>query len=146
MALSSGSDTEGAGAAFRRQPLLSPHNMYLLVLAEQGLLGLLALAGSWAALLVCALRRAALAGSGPIGCGLLVWHLVDFAYGDIGGPVDGPDRRSRLGLAARWAAGRRAAGRGRGAGGGPGAAAYGGGGRLAGGRRGWPARPDDRRG
>lgn len=56
LALSSGSDTEGAGAAFRRQPLLSPHNMYLLVLGEQGLIGLLALAGSWLALLVCALR------------------------------------------------------------------------------------------
>ncbi|WP_373316900.1 O-antigen ligase family protein [Streptomyces sulfonofaciens] len=59
LALSSGSDTEGAGAAFRRQPLLSPHNMYLLVLSEQGLLGLVPLAGGWAALLVCGIRRAA---------------------------------------------------------------------------------------
>ncbi|MEV6331806.1 O-antigen ligase family protein, partial [Streptomyces sp. NPDC051909] len=57
LALSSGSDTAGAGAAFARQPLLSPHNMYLLILSEQGLFGLLALAGSWAALLVAALRR-----------------------------------------------------------------------------------------
>ncbi|CAM5717106.1 Membrane protein OS=Streptomyces fumanus OX=67302 GN=GCM10018772_05870 PE=4 SV=1 [Streptomyces fumanus] len=114
VALSSGSDTEGAGAAFRRQPLLSPHNMYLLVLAEQGLLGLLALAGSWAALLVCALRRAALAGSGPIGCGLLVWHLVDFAYGDIGGPSTVLTAVC-LGLAARCAVGGGwPAGRGRG--------------------------------
>ncbi|WP_445954673.1 O-antigen ligase family protein [Streptomyces sp. LNU-CPARS28] len=56
LALSSGSDTAGAGAEFRRQPLLSPHNMYLLVLAEQGLIGLLTLAGSWLALLVCAVR------------------------------------------------------------------------------------------
>ncbi|CAM5664279.1 hypothetical protein SALBM311S_12291 [Streptomyces alboniger] len=30
--------------------------MYLLVLSEQGLIGLLALAGSWLALLVCALK------------------------------------------------------------------------------------------
>ncbi len=37
VALSSGSDTAGAGAGFQRQPLLSPHNMYLLVLSEQGL-------------------------------------------------------------------------------------------------------------
>lgn len=53
LSLSSGSDTGGAGAAFRRQPLLSPHNMYLLVLAEQGLIGVVALVGSWAGLLVC---------------------------------------------------------------------------------------------
>ncbi|MEU6145555.1 O-antigen ligase family protein [Streptomyces sp. NPDC047081] len=104
LALSSGSDTEGAGAAFRKQPLLSPHNMYLLVLAEQGVIGLLALAGSWLALLVCGVRglwrerggaRAGLesargAGAGLdcalVACGLLIWQLVDFAYADIGGP------------------------------------------------------------
>ncbi len=94
LALSSGSDTEGAGAAFRRQPLLSPHNMYLLVLSEQGLIGLLCLAGGWLALLVCALRglwRARAAGGrgldcALVACGLLVWQLVDFAYADIGGP------------------------------------------------------------
>ncbi|MFI0231653.1 O-antigen ligase family protein [Streptomyces sp. NPDC017086] len=94
LALSSGSDTEGAGAAFRRQPLLSPHNMYLLVLSEQGLVGLLCLAGGWLALLVCALRglRRARAAGGRrldcalVACGLLVWQLVDFGYADIGGP------------------------------------------------------------
>ncbi|MEV2229039.1 O-antigen ligase family protein [Streptomyces phaeochromogenes] len=99
LALSSGSDTEGAGAAFKRQPLLSPHNMYLLILSEQGLLGLLALAGSWLALLVCGLRglfRARRPVRGPlsprgldcalVACGLLTWQLVDFAYADIGGP------------------------------------------------------------
>jgi O-antigen ligase len=92
LALSSGSDTEGAGAAYRKQPLLSPHNMYLLVLSEQGLLGALTLAGSWLALLVCGLRGwwRARGGAGLdcalVGCGLLVWQLVDFAYADIGGP------------------------------------------------------------
>jgi O-antigen ligase len=94
LALSSGSETDGAGAAYRRQPLLSPHNMYLLVLAEQGLLGLLALAGSWLALLVlglrrlCAVRRArgAVPDCAFVACGLLVWQLTDFAYADIGGP------------------------------------------------------------
>ncbi|MBL1080595.1 O-antigen ligase family protein [Streptomyces actinomycinicus] len=94
LALSSGSDTEGAGAAFRRQPLLSPHNMYLLVLSEQGLIGLLCLAGGWLALLVRALRglwRTHAAGGrgldcALVSCGLLVWQLVDFAYADIGGP------------------------------------------------------------
>ncbi|MGW4568780.1 O-antigen ligase family protein, partial [Streptomyces sp. NPDC004561] len=94
LALSSGSDTGGAGVAFHRQPLLSPHNMYLLVLGEQGLLGLLCLAGSWLALLVCAVRglwrSRAPGGRGLdcalIACGLLVWQLVDFLYADIGGP------------------------------------------------------------
>ncbi|MET7474285.1 O-antigen ligase family protein [Streptomyces sp. NPDC005648] len=93
LALSSGSDTEGAGAAYRKQPLLSPHNMYLLVLAEQGLIGLLALGGSWLALLVCGLRglwRSRRTGTGLdcalAACGLLVWQLIDFAYADIGGP------------------------------------------------------------
>lgn len=94
LALSSGSDTEGAGAAFLKQPLLSPHNMYLLVLSEQGLIGLLTLAGSWLALLVCALRglfRVHRSGHpgldcALVSCGLLTWQLIDFMYADIGGP------------------------------------------------------------
>ncbi|MFF4539321.1 O-antigen ligase family protein [Streptomyces aureus] len=103
LALSSGSDIAGAGAAYHKQALLSPHNMYLLVLSEQGLVGLLALAGSWLALLVGALRglvrsrrpargagNSANTGRGTdcalVACGLLVWQLVDFVYADIGGP------------------------------------------------------------
>ncbi|MFE4700401.1 O-antigen ligase family protein [Streptomyces sp. NPDC056738] len=107
LALSSGSDIAGAGAAFHKQALLSPHNMYLLVLSEQGLLGLLALAGGWLVLLVGALRglvrvrRAARDGTESglasgrrppgtdcalVACGLLVWQLIDFVYADIGGP------------------------------------------------------------
>ncbi|MFD8423481.1 O-antigen ligase family protein [Streptomyces sp. NPDC059466] len=108
LALSSGSDIGGAGAEYSKQPLLSPHNMYLLVLSEQGLVGLVALAGSWLALLVCALRGLvrvrrtlpdALPGPGHrpvrvpsgldcalVSCGLLGWQLVDFVYADIGGP------------------------------------------------------------
>ncbi|MGW2016334.1 O-antigen ligase family protein [Streptomyces sp. NPDC001927] len=96
LALSSGSDTAGAGAAFRKQPLLSPHNMYLLVLSEQGLLGLLALAGSWFALLVGAVRR-----MGLVAIGLLSWQLIDFFYADIGGPST-VLMSVVLGLAAWW--------------------------------------------
>ncbi|MEG3628718.1 O-antigen ligase family protein [Streptomyces poriticola] len=106
VALSSGSETDGAGAGYVKQPLLSPHNMYLLVLAEQGLIGLLALAGGWLALLVLALRRAGRSGSdcGLIACGLLVWQLTNFAYADIGGPTTVLTAVS-LGLALWWALG-----------------------------------------
>ncbi|MFI6287047.1 O-antigen ligase family protein [Streptomyces sp. NPDC051018] len=104
--LSSGSDTAGAGQTFRKQPLLSPHNMYLLILSEQGLIGLTAFAGSWAALLTGGVRRL-LRRTGPADCGLmavglLLWQTVDFLYADIGGPstvLTG----IVLGLAARWA-------------------------------------------
>nr|WP_078630669.1 O-antigen ligase family protein [Streptomyces roseochromogenus] len=90
LALSSGSDTDAAGWGFRRRPLLSPHNMYLLVLSEQGLLGAVTVVGSWLALLVCAtgrLRRAGRARDCAVAaCGLLLWQYVDFLYADIGGP------------------------------------------------------------
>ncbi|MDI3388470.1 O-antigen ligase family protein [Streptomyces sp. B-S-A8] len=95
LSLSAGSDTAGAGRDFHRQPLLSPHNMYLLVLSEQGLLGVVGLVGSWLALLVLALRRtwrATFRGCGQgadcglVAVGLLVWQLIDFLYADIGGP------------------------------------------------------------
>ncbi|WP_405697795.1 O-antigen ligase family protein [Streptomyces coelicoflavus] len=110
LALSSGSETDGAGAGYRRQPLLSPHNMYLLVLAEQGLIGLLALTGSWLALLVLGLRRLRAVrrerGTVPdcafVACGLLVWQLTDFAYADIGGPSTVLTAVC-FGLAAWWA-------------------------------------------
>jgi O-antigen ligase len=108
--LSAGSDIAGAGSKFAKQPLLSPHNMYLLVLGEQGLIGLTAFAGSLAAVLVLGLRRL---GGGPHGraadcglaaVGLLLWQTVDFLYADIGGPstvLTGV----LLGLAAWWALG-----------------------------------------
>ncbi|MFJ5102521.1 O-antigen ligase family protein [Streptomyces sp. NPDC088554] len=110
LALSSGSDTAGAGVGYLRQPLLSPHNMYLLVLGEQGLLGAVALIGSWGALLVCALRRlrgARRARTTAVDCGLvvtglLVWQLADFGYADIGGPST-VLTAVMLGLAAWWA-------------------------------------------
>jgi O-antigen ligase len=109
LALSSGAEIAGAGAAYQRQSLLSPHNMYLLVLSEQGLIGLLGLVGSWLALLVCALRRLwRLRGRGPVldcalvACGLLLWLLTDFVYGDIGGPSTVLTGMA-LGLVAWWA-------------------------------------------
>ncbi|PWI09669.1 hypothetical protein DIZ27_16505 [Streptomyces sp. NWU339] len=111
LALSSGSDIAGAGSEYHKQALLSPHSMYLLVLSEQGLIGLLTLAGSWLALLVLGLRgllRVRRRGPGPdcglVACGLLVWLLTDYVYGDIGGPSTVLTALA-LGLAAWWALG-----------------------------------------
>ncbi|MEU3450327.1 O-antigen ligase family protein [Streptomyces thermolilacinus] len=109
LALSSGSDTAGAGMAFQRQPLLSPHNMYLLILAEQGLLGLAAVAGGWLALLLLGCRRLGAArrtgrrlDCALVAVGLLGWQLVDFLYADIGGPST-VLTAVVLGVAAWWA-------------------------------------------
>ncbi|MEV7896405.1 O-antigen ligase family protein [Streptomyces cyaneofuscatus] len=108
--LSSGSDTAGAGQQFRRQSLLSPHNMYLLILSEQGLIGLTAVVGSWAAILLGAVRRLVRArsrGHAAVDCGLvavalMVWQSVNFLYSDIGGPTTVLSGVV-LGLAAWWA-------------------------------------------
>jgi O-antigen ligase len=121
LALSSASDTAGAGQAFVREPLLSPHNMYLLALSEQGLLGCTLLAGGWAASLTLGVRRLrAASGSrgaaarnrgaatgrgtaaGLTAVGLLLWQCVDFLYADIGGPST-VLTSLLLGLAAWWA-------------------------------------------
>lgn len=105
LALSAGSDIAGAGTVYQKQQLLSPHNMYLLVLSEQGLIGLTALAGCWLALAVCGVRglvrarRETWSGGaggtdgtggydcGLVACGLIAWVLIDFVYADIGGPT-----------------------------------------------------------
>ncbi|WP_461038712.1 O-antigen ligase family protein, partial [Streptomyces mayteni] len=107
LALSAGSDTGGAGAAFQRQELLSPHNMYLLLLSELGLLGAATLTGCWLALLARCLRGLPRPGgrarqAGLLATGLLVWQLVNFLYADIGGPTTVLTAVA-LGLTAWWA-------------------------------------------
>lgn len=104
LALSAGSDTAGAGQSFRREPLLSPHNMYLLALSEQGLLGGTLLVGGWAALLVAGAARLRRTPSpaGLAAVGLLLWQCVDFLYADIGGPST-VLTATLIGLAAWWA-------------------------------------------
>ncbi|MGW2251244.1 O-antigen ligase family protein [Kitasatospora sp. NPDC001660] len=81
--LSSGSDTADSTIGFQREPLLSPHNMYFLVLSEQGLIGIVAYAALFLGLLLGCLRRSR--GPGPAAPALLTWVLVDFLYADIGG-------------------------------------------------------------
>ena len=104
--LSSGSDAEDAGLKFQREPLLSPHNMYLLVLSEQGLIGMLAYAALFLGLLLGCLRRAS--GTGTAALALLAWVMVDFLYADIGGTTT-VLTSVVLGLAARTALPARAA-------------------------------------
>ncbi|MFJ1754277.1 O-antigen ligase family protein [Kitasatospora sp. NPDC088134] len=98
--LSSGSDAADSTIGFQREPLLSPHNMYFLVLSEQGLLGVLAYLALFLALLLGCLRRAA--GPGLAALALLCWVLWDFLYADIGGTTT-VLTSVVLGLAARTA-------------------------------------------
>ncbi|MFJ4680116.1 MULTISPECIES: O-antigen ligase family protein [unclassified Kitasatospora] len=98
--LSSGSDAADSTIGFRREPLLSPHNMYFLVLSEQGLLGAVAYLALFLALLLGCLRRAA--GPGLAALALLCWVLWDFLYADIGGTTT-VLTSVVLGLAARTA-------------------------------------------
>ncbi|MEU6966329.1 O-antigen ligase family protein [Kitasatospora aureofaciens] len=81
--LSSGSDAADSTIGFQREPLLSPHNMYFLVLSEQGLIGITAYAALFLALLLGCLRHRR--GTVLAALALLVWVLVDFLYADIGG-------------------------------------------------------------
>ncbi|KDN82518.1 O-antigen ligase family protein [Kitasatospora cheerisanensis] len=98
--LSSGSDAADATIGFQREPLLSPHNMYFLVLSEQGLLGVLAYLALFLTLLLGCLRRAT--GPGLAALALLAWVLWDFLYADIGGTTT-VLTSVVLGLAARTA-------------------------------------------
>jgi len=97
--LSSSSDVEDPSLGFRHQPLLSPHNMYLLVLSEQGLAGGLAFAGLLLGVAVGAWRRTRRAarpaglpnGRGALASvaavGVVAWTLLSFLFGDFGGPT-----------------------------------------------------------
>ncbi|MFI6070380.1 O-antigen ligase family protein [Actinoplanes sp. NPDC051343] len=93
--LSAGSDVGDKATGISREPLLSAHNQYLMVLSEQGTVGILAFGGLLAALTVGALRRRDVRLPSPgqrfldlAGPAVMVWTLVDFAYGDIGaGPT-----------------------------------------------------------
>ena len=103
MSLSAGSDVDDPRAGFRREPLLSAHNQYLMVLAEQGTIGILAFGWLLAALAAGAVRRR-FAGErflDLVAPGVLVWTFIDFAYGDIGAGPTGVLLGVLLGLVAR---------------------------------------------
>jgi len=115
--LSSGSDVEDPTSGFHRQELLSPHNLYWLVLSEQGLIGAIGLGGFLLGLAVLTWRRTRRE-AGPLGLpdgrlpdgrlisavavGMLSWALINSLFGDIGG--QGTVLMSvSIGLALWWA-------------------------------------------
>jgi O-antigen ligase len=73
--------------SYRRQPLLSPHNQYMLFVAEQGVVGLLGLLTMFGVLLHGVFTR--LCPRDPLwlaSAGFLVGLLINFLYADISGP------------------------------------------------------------
>ncbi|GAA1565140.1 O-antigen ligase family protein [Actinomadura kijaniata] len=88
LAVSFAGETADPVHGYQRQPLLSPHNQYLLVLAEQGVVGVTALLG-----LLVGLASALGARPRPddprwlVGAGFTVSIMVNFLYSDLGGPT-----------------------------------------------------------
>jgi O-antigen ligase len=109
LSLSSGSDVADPSQGFRREPLLSAHNQYLMVLSEQGAVGALAFGGLLGTLAVGAVRRrrpddppTPLPRFFDIAApAVMVWTLIDFLYGDIGAGPTGVVLAILLGLVAR---------------------------------------------
>ena len=106
--LSAGSDVGVEGSGISREPLLSAHNQYLMVLSEQGTVGILAFGGLLAALGVGSLRRrpALLPAAEErfldlAAPAVMVWTLIDFGYGDVGAGPTSVLLAVVLGLAAR---------------------------------------------
>jgi O-antigen ligase len=93
--LSAGSDVGDPTSGVSREPLLSAHNQYLMVLSEQGTVGILAFGGLLMTLgLGSVMRRPTLLPSAEerfldlAAPAVMVWTLIDFAYGDVGaGPT-----------------------------------------------------------
>lgn len=86
--LSSGSETDDSVNGYVRQPLLSPHNEYLLYLSEQGVVGFAGFGALFGVLLAGLWRRRRT--RDPLwlaGVGLLTFLLVNFLYADMGGPT-----------------------------------------------------------
>jgi O-antigen ligase len=115
--LSSGSDVEDPTSGFHRQELLTPHNLYWLVLSEQGLIGAVALIGFLLALAVLTWRRTRAEPTplespdrrlrdghliSAVAVGMLSWALINSLFADIGG--QGTVLMSvSIGLALWWA-------------------------------------------
>jgi O-antigen ligase len=112
MSLSSGSDVLDASQGFRRVELLSPHNFYLLVLSELGIVGATAFAVYLLAFTLACFRRTAATGQpgvprvfGLVLVGVLVKLLVSALYGDLVGGATTVLTAVLLGCVVWWASG-----------------------------------------
>ncbi|MFC5180025.1 O-antigen ligase family protein [Actinomadura harenae] len=86
--LSGASDTADSVTGFVREPLLSPHDQYLLMLSEQGLLGAGAFVLALGAVQVGLWRRSrAVDGHWLLCVGTTTSITVNFLYSDMGGPT-----------------------------------------------------------
>jgi O-antigen ligase len=93
--LSAGSDVGDRSSGISREPLLSAHNQYLMVLSEQGTVGILAFGGLLGALGLGAVMRRETLLPAPeqrfldlAAPAVMAWTMIDFLYGDIGaGPT-----------------------------------------------------------
>jgi O-antigen ligase len=90
--LSAGSDVGDPTSGVERQALMSPHNQYLMVLSEQGTVGILAFGGLLVTIVAGAVRKRRPRLLPPaeerfldlVAPALMVWTLIDWMYGDIG--------------------------------------------------------------
>lgn len=90
---SGGSDIADLSGGFRRVEMLSPHSMYWLILAEQGLLGALAYGAFFLSLGLASFRRLKDMGDAPVvlrifclsSLGFLASYLTSSIYGEAGG-------------------------------------------------------------
>jgi O-antigen ligase len=112
VSLSSGSDVLDATQGFRRVELLSPHNFYLLVLSELGIVGATAFAIYFISFAVASIRRAAIIKRPPvvrifglISVGVLLRLLVAGLYGDLVGGATTVLTAVLLGCVIWWASG-----------------------------------------
>jgi O-antigen ligase len=112
MSLSSGSDVLDATQGFRRVELLSPHNFYLLVLSELGIVGAMAFAIYFVSFAVASIRRAAIIKRPPVvrifgltSVGVLLRLLVGGLYGDLVGGATTVLTAVLLGCVIWWASG-----------------------------------------
>jgi O-antigen ligase len=107
--LSAGSDVGDQAMGVERQALMSPHNQYLMVLSEQGTVGILAFGGLLATIAVGAVRRkrprllpaAEERFLDLVAPALMMWTLIDWMYGDIGAGPSTVLMATLLGIVAR---------------------------------------------
>jgi O-antigen ligase len=107
--LSAGSDVGDQATGVERQALMSPHNQYLMVLSEQGTVGILAFGGLLVTIAAGAVRpkRPRLLPPAEerfldlVAPSLMVWTLIDWMYGDIGAGPSTVLMATLLGIVAR---------------------------------------------